>query len=82
MTNLKYLIAKYLNLHNISPTGFRNIISILHLLYLNPPSGLQLYQKETPAQMFSCEICEIFKKAHFEEYLGRAAAVNNSMYQD
>ena len=23
------------------------------------PSGLQLYEKETPTQVFSCEICEI-----------------------
>ena len=25
------------------------------------PEGLQLYQKEIPTQVFSCEICEIFK---------------------
>ena len=29
----------------------------------------QLYQKETPAQMFSCELWEIFKKTYLEEHL-------------
>ena len=28
-------------------------------------SGLQLYQKETLAQVFSCEFCEIFKNTSF-----------------
>ena len=27
--------------------------------------GLQLYQKKTPTQVFSCEVCEIFKNAIF-----------------
>ena len=31
-------------------------------------SGLQLYQKETPTQIFSCEICEIFNNTYFEDY--------------
>ena len=25
------------------------------------PEGLQLYQKETPTEVFSCEYCEIFQ---------------------
>ena len=29
------------------------------------PDGLQLYERETPAQMFSCEYCEIFKNSFF-----------------
>ena len=29
------------------------------------PEGLQLYLKETPAQEFSCEYCEIFKNSFF-----------------
>ena len=31
--------------------------------------SLQLYQKETPTQMFFCEIYEIFKNIYFEEQL-------------
>ena len=27
------------------------------------------YQKETPAQVFPCEICESFKNTYFEEHL-------------
>ena len=27
--------------------------------------SLQLYQKETPARVFSCEICEFFKNTFF-----------------
>ena len=27
----------------------------------NKPLGLQLYERETPTKVFSCEICEIFK---------------------
>ena len=29
-------------------------------------SSLQLYYKETPTQMFSCEFCEIFKNTFFQ----------------
>ena len=36
------------------------------------PSGLQLYLKETPAQVFSCEYCQIFKNTYFEEPLRTA----------
>ena len=32
---------------------------------LDLPLGLQLYQKGTPAQAFSCEICKIFKSTFF-----------------
>ena len=31
--------------------------------------GLQLYKKETLAQVFSCEFCEIFKNTLFTEHL-------------
>ena len=30
--------------------------------------------KETPTQLFSCEYCEVFKNAYFEEYLRTAAS--------
>ena len=36
--------------------------------------SLQLYEKETPTQVFSCEICEIFKNTYFEEHLWMAAS--------
>ena len=42
--------------------------------------GLQLYQKETPVQVFSCEICEIFKNSYFEELLRKIASVINLEY--
>ena len=32
-------------------------------------AGLQYYQKETPTQVFSCEIYEVFKNTYFEEHL-------------
>ena len=31
--------------------------------------GLSLYWKESPKQLFSCKIYEIFKNIYFEEYL-------------
>ena len=36
---------------------------------------MQLYQKESPTQVFSCEICEISKNTYFEEHLRTAAFV-------
>ena len=41
-------------------------------LFLIKLQGLQLYLKDTPTQVFSCEYCEIFKKTYFEEYLQTA----------
>ena len=29
---------------------------------------MQLFKKETPTKVFSCEYCEIFKNTYFEEY--------------
>ena len=40
----------------------------LFLIKLLAFSALQLYQKETPTLVFSCGICEIFKKTSFEEF--------------
>ena len=37
-------------------------------------SELQLYQKETPTQVFSCEYCKNFKNIYFEEHLQMTAA--------
>ena len=35
----------------------------------NKVVDLQLYQKETPAQVLSCEYCGIFKNTYFEKHL-------------
>ena len=47
-------------------------LSIL-LFQKQPPEaflkGLQLYQKNISTQVFSYEICEIFKNTYFEEHL-------------
>ena len=37
-------------------------------------SDLQLFWKETPTQLFSCEYCEIFKNTYFEEHLRTATS--------
>ena len=38
--------------------------------------GLQpvSFKKETPTQVLSCEVCETFKNAYFEEYLQTTAS--------
>ena len=36
---------------------------------------LQLYDEETPTQLFSCEICKNFKNIFFEEYQQATASV-------
>ena len=41
----------------------------LSLLQSSKPSGLQRYYTETPTQVLSCEIWEIFKNTYFEEHL-------------
>ena len=41
---------------------------------------LQISQeKESPTQVFSCQICEIFKNSNFEEHLGTTASRNNKI---
>ena len=44
--------------------------------------GQQLYQKETPAQLSSCEFCETFKKTFFTDHLWTTASVlyYNALY--
>ena len=37
-------------------------------------SCLQLYWKEIPTQVLSCQICEIFKNTYFVEHLRTAAS--------
>ena len=43
------------------PIGFNN-------------SGAQIYLKETPTQVFSCDLCELFKNSYFENYQWTAAS--------
>ena len=37
--------------------------------------GQQLYYKDTPTQMFSCEICETLKNTYFEQHLWTTGSV-------
>ena len=39
----------------------------------NKPSGLKLFKKETPAQLFSSKYCKHFKSTYFEQHLRTAA---------
>ena len=47
---------------------------------LNKVVSLQAYNflKETPTDVFSCEICDIFKNTYFEKHLRRTASENSS----
>ena len=46
---------------------FHRKTSVLESLF-NKVVGLQLYYKNAPTQVFSCEICKIFKNTYFEEH--------------
>ena len=48
----------------------------LGLIACSRNRGLQLYLKETPTQVFSCELCEIFKNTFFMEHLQTTASRN------
>ena len=39
------------------------------LFLTNLQAGLQLYWKETPTQVFSCEYCEISMHIYFERHM-------------
>ena len=43
--------------------------------------SLQISQKEAPTQVFSCEICEIFKNTYFEEDVRTPSSVSESPFQ-
>ena len=47
--------------------------------YRKTPVLESLFNKvaETPTQVFSCEICQIFKKTYFEEHLRKTFSVGN-----
>ena len=42
--------------------------------------GLQLYQKESLAQVFFCEFCEISKNTFFTEYVWKTASERITIY--
>ena len=44
------------------------------------PDDLQLYYKQTPTKVFSCEICGIFKNIYFEEHLRTTAFKHRSSF--
>ena len=44
-------------------------------------SGVQLYKKETPTQVFYFEFCEILKNTFFKEHLQTTASVKASSSQ-
>ena len=54
---------------------------MLWSLFLINPEGLQLFLKETPTQVFSCKICDIFKNAYFEEHLRTASFALNLIFK-
>ena len=43
--------------------------------------NVQLYQKDSLAQMFSCEFCKIFQNTFFEKHL-QVTAFEHSLIQD
>ena len=49
--------------------------------YMYISESLQIYQKEVPTQVFSCEICEIFKNIYFEEHMRTTSSVSESPFQ-
>ena len=50
----------------ITPMNWRNSQMFFKIAVLkNLLKGLQLYWKETPTQVFSCEYCKIFKNVFF-----------------
>ena len=58
---------KFSNNHRKTPVSkflFYNVAAL----------SLQLHQRETPTQVFSCEYCEIFKSTYFGEHLRTAAS--------
>ena len=43
---------------------------------------MKFHQKETPTQLPSCQICEIFKNMYFEEHPQTNASKNGRYYVD
>ena len=47
---------------------------------VNKVAGLQLYYKQTPTKVFSCEICGFFKNTYFEEHLRTTSSKHRSSF--
>ena len=48
-------------------------------MFMFKPSGLQIYEKETPTQVFSCEICDTFKNT-FSDKTPPVAASERTLF--
>ena len=79
------IIAKWINLfQKQSPDIFckkgvlRNFAKFTgkHLYQSLQPKACNFIKKETLAQMFSCEFCEIFKNTFFAKYLRTSASIS------
>ena len=75
---ISYLASPNSNLHNrktqsnLSNVNYWNLTWRSIMLHF---SGLQLYWKETPTQLFSRGICKIFKNTFFQWTLSVAASI-------
>ena len=75
--HLQFWHSRRSRIYKQPPELFLKILLISHentcagVSYLQSckPSGLQLYLKKTPTQVFSCEIWEILTNTYFEEHL-------------
>ena len=64
------------SLKNVAIFLGKHLCWILFLRKLRA-SGLQLYEREAPTQVFSCDYCEIFKYTSFEKHLQTTASVKS-----
>ena len=84
--NLIYVAGSFVNskrshwMCSIKKAVLKNftIFTGKHLCQENRPLGLQLHQKETSTEVFSCEYVDIFNTC-FEEHLQRTASVTRFM---
>ena len=55
--------------------GLKNgVIGYVFESLFNKETLFLFYQKVTPTQIFSCEICEIFKNTYFERHLRKTSS--------
>ena len=57
----------------ISRTSQENTCNVVFLIKLQVFS-LQVFWKETPTQVLSCEVCKMFKNNYFEKHLQMTAS--------
>ena len=58
---------------------FTNVLQYSQEITCIGVSGLQIYSKETPAQIFSCKYCEVLKNTIFHRTPAMAASEIKSM---